>query len=675
MKKKITLLTLNDEIAPLLKKELTDIFDNLFEIDCYYPTNGPVHPIKNTDLILCHDPNLLVQMMPYIKCNAPTLMMKRTISNKSFKKLKKLPLGKKALIVSVNDNATLEILTTIFQLGINQLTLYPYSKNIASYPPVDYIVSSRDYDFIHDINAELVIIGKREFDISTILDIITIMEIDKVASKKIIERHSLKAPTFSHGIKATLEDKRVLSTKWNILLEKFSDAVIVCDENNEVTLINNKTSEVLGLPCDLLQGNKLENIVNQFPELKFFLSDTTLNSELIYFKGKQLVITIENIEYNSILYGKIIIINLYTNILKTQNKIHQKIIGKGHFSKYTFNDIIGKSPKLSEAVDICKKVADSCSTILFVGESGTGKELFAGATHNHSLRSKKPFVAVNCASIPENLLESELFGYDEGAFTGAKKDGKIGMFERANGGTLFLDEIGELPLKVQASLLRVLQEGQFMRVGGDFIIEINTRVITATNKDLLNMVEEGTFRKDLFYRINVFQIQIPTLKERVSDIPLLINTFMSNSNKYYPIEQDFQIFCNNYDWPGNIRELFNTLEYMTTISKENLSVKNMPKYLIKKSYLYRDKDISDITLLEYLLLKLLSQEDGERNTGRRSLHNYFCNIYYNISEVNIRKNLDSLAQKGYVKANKGRRGSEITIEGISVLGTKIVNKV
>jgi len=666
MKRKITLLALNDEIAPLLKEELIDIFDNMFDIDYCYPVDELIAPIRNTDLILCHDPNLLVEMMAHIKCNVPTLMMKRTISYSSFKKLKELPSGKKALVVSVNDYAALEILTTIYQLGINQLTLYPYYKNKADYPQVDYIISSRDYDYIPDINAELVIVGKREFDISTILDIIALMDVDKATSEKIIRRHSSKVPTFWKGIKATLEDKRVLSTQWKILLDEFSDAVIVCNENNEITLINNKVPEILDLSYDLLQGNRLEGIVNKFPELKVFLSNETLNSELIYCQGKEFVITIKKVDFDSTSYGKIILISLYNDMLRVQQKIHQKIIGKGYFSRYTFDDIIGQNPKLLEAVEICKKVANSYSTILITGESGSGKELFAGAIHNYSSRSKRPFVAINCATIPENLLESELFGYEEGAFTGAKKGGKVGMFERANGGTLFLDEIGEVALKVQARLLRVLQEKEFMRVGGDSIIEVNTRVIVATNRNLFKMVEEGTFRNDLLFRLNIFQLDIPSLRERRSDIPLLISYFLAKTNKCHRLSQDFEIFSNNYEWPGNIRELFNVLEYMITISEENLSIKNLPKYLKNKEYLYKDKEIDDINLTEYLLLGLIKREqEGGRGTGRRSLHKAFCSIHHSISEVNIRKAIENLAEKGYVTIHKGRLGCEITIDGIS----------
>ncbi|WDC84728.1 sigma 54-interacting transcriptional regulator [Caloramator sp. mosi_1] len=188
--------------------------------------------------------------------------------------------------------------------------------------------------------------------------------------------------------------------------------------------------------------------------------------------------------------------------------------------------IITNSPKMKECINIAKKIAKSDYTVLINGESGTGKEMIAQSIHNYSNRSIYPFVAVNCAALPENLLESELFGYEKGAFTGALKEGKIGLFEIANNGTIFLDEIGDMPLKLQTRLLRVLQEKQIMRVGSDNIINVNVRVIAATNKDLKKLVDEGLFREDLYYRINVLPISLPPLRERKEDIMPLLESFL-----------------------------------------------------------------------------------------------------------------------------------------------------
>ena len=250
-----------------------------------------------------------------------------------------------------------------------------------------------------------------------------------------------------------------------------------------------------------------------------------------------------------------------------------------------FNHIIGESKEINEVKELAKNVAKSKSTIMLRGESGTGKELFARAIHNESPRSNEPFIAINCASIPENLLESELFGYEEGAFTGASKSGKIGKFELANNGTLFLDEIGDLPLHLQPKLLRVLQEESFTKLGGKDLISVNFRLITATNQNLEEMVEKGQYRDDLYYRLSVIPIEIPPLKDRGEDINILskygLQKYMQKLNKSNIVFSDeVKDIFRSYSWPGNIRELENCIEYLVNTIKGNVIMKSdLPKNL------------------------------------------------------------------------------------------------
>lgn len=235
-------------------------------------------------------------------------------------------------------------------------------------------------------------------------------------------------------------------------------------------------------------------------------------------------------------------------------------------SKYDFDSIIGEDQKVKELKSLAAQIAHHANTtVMITGESGTGKELFAHAIHNSSSRSSFPFVRVNCAAIPENLLEAELFGYEKGAFTGANKEGKLGKFELANGGTVFLDEIGEMPLSMQSKLLIVLQEQVIERLGGIQPIKVDVRVIAATNRDLSQMVQEGIFREDLFYRLNVFNIIVPALRNHKKDIPLLVEHFIDKLNirlntRISGINQDGLDYLYEYHWPGNIRELENVME-------------------------------------------------------------------------------------------------------------------
>lgn len=271
-----------------------------------------------------------------------------------------------------------------------------------------------------------------------------------------------------------------------------------------------------------------------------------------------------------------------------------------------FDEIIGKTPIFQQVKMEAKKASQSTSTILIQGESGTGKELFARAIHFHSNRAKAPFIPINCAAIPEQLLESELFGYEEGAFTGARRGGKAGKFLLASGGTIFLDEIGDMPLHLQTKLLRVLQEQKIEKVGGKELIPIDVRVIAATNKDLENKVLEGEFRQDLFYRINVIPLQIPSLSERKEDIFTLVEYLLSKCNS--KLQKDIKevdaqvvdIFM-NYHWPGNVRELENTIEYAVNMCNESIiKVGNLPKRLLNRELPCQSISIKKITPIKEL---------------------------------------------------------------------------
>ncbi len=251
--------------------------------------------------------------------------------------------------------------------------------------------------------------------------------------------------------------------------------------------------------------------------------------------------------------------------------------------KYRFDEIIYSSPEMEEVVNIAGRSANSKASIIIYGESGTGKELIAKAIHYASPRKDFPLVSMNCAALNENLLESELFGHEKGAYTGADKQRK-GRFEQANNGTIFLDEIGEIPASTQVKLLRVLQEHEFERVGGNQTIQVDVRVIAATNKDLEKMVSNGTFRQDLFYRLNVISIKIPPLRERKSDIPLLVSHFISkfsdeNNKKIEGISREAMDILLKYDYPGNVRELENVIQRAVVMTRGNIiTTDDLPIY-------------------------------------------------------------------------------------------------
>lgn len=328
--------------------------------------------------------------------------------------------------------------------------------------------------------------------------------------------------------------------------------------------------------------------------------------------------------------------------LKTELEIFKD---RAH-NQYGFNKIIAESAAIKQAIEIAKKLAESDTTVLIQGESGTGKELFARAIHCASARQDRAFIDLNCSAIPVNLIESELFGYERGAFTDAKTS-KKGMFELADKGTLFLDEIGDMDLSTQAKLLRVIETKSFKRLGGTKDITVDVRIISATNKDLKKLVENGLFRDDLYYRINVVPIVIPPLRKRKEDIPLLVNHFIGVISKDLKkevtgIEKEAMNFLVRYDWPGNVRELKNVIERMLLLTNKNVITKEFIPIELIESPINKDTELEQFNSLELekvekeLIIKALSLADGNQTKAAQALSISRDALRYRMKKYNIK---------------------------------------
>lgn len=661
MQRKITLLAIDENISMFFKKECQKIFSNLFQIDYRSADIQEPLPITNTDLILYTDPTILNKLIHLIQCPAPTLMMKRTIRRESLEKIKKLPAGSIALVANINEYMANETAATIHQLGIKNIRLIPVHKDSSFPEKYDYIITPRRYIFLPDVDDRIIEIGNRVFDISMVLDVLSIMQVDNKVSEEIMFNYLSKVPTIWHGIGYAWENRRVLVNRWNILINEISAGVIVCDERGNVELANHKAAEILSTSSELLLKHDIDYITWKEPELGKILKLSEAKDELTKCSSGEVVVSVKSIHLGGEEYGKLIVLNQYHEMINTQQKAQKKLTSQGYISKYSFGDIVGKSGEFEKAKEICKKVSLSDSTVLLFGESGVGKEMFAGAIHNNSGRKNKPFIAINCATLPENLLESELFGYEEGAFTGARKGGRVGLFELAHSGTIFLDEIGDLPLSLQARLLRAIEEKEIRRVGGENMVSVDVRIIAATNKNLPEMVKSGEFRNDLFYRLNVFQVSIPPLRKRKIDIPLLINHLISDPE--LKISREFIDFCNTYDWPGNIRELRNVLEYAATIADNEINISSLPDYIKSSNGYCFTEDLN-----AYLMLKIIYDNTQQKqNTGRRTLKEDFSRKFIKISEARVREYIQNLKSKNLVNVNSGRQGVSITSKGVSFL--------
>jgi sigma-54 dependent transcriptional regulator, acetoin dehydrogenase operon transcriptional activator AcoR len=379
------------------------------------------------------------------------------------------------------------------------------------------------------------------------------------------------------------------NTEKNIMMQRFLEAttnnmkesILIIDTEGNIIKANDQLKKLLGLGQSCIEGKKINEV---------FTNKSIVSNKPVYLQNKELHVKVKpSGNTHHVMIDKI---PIYKDkkwigsmiMLKEIEKVRQFVNRlSGNQAKITFDDIIGQHPHFIQKLNEAKLAAATDSNVLILGESGTGKEMLAQAIHNASKRRNKPFIAINCAGIPRDLLGSELFGYVEGAFTGAKKGGSAGKFELADGGTLFLDEIGEMSLEMQVLLLRVIQEKEVMRIGGHKVIPVDVRIIAATNKNLREEVQKGSFREDLFFRLNVMPITLPPLRERKEDIPLLVRHFIDKLckklNKPFPeIRPDFLQALMQYDWPGNIRELQNIIERTLNRNTEPiLSAKDLPE--------------------------------------------------------------------------------------------------
>jgi len=419
------------------------------------------------------------------------------------------------------------------------------------------------------------------------------------------------------------------------ILNNITDAVMINDADTTIVYVNKAYEVILGISADKAVGKKLREIEPDATAIKVIERGMASHNIVDYLRTVKInaVGMSFPIYHNNEIMGAVSIFNDVSEIEKLTKELQrtqeitryfQHELDKRHLPQ-SFSEYICSNNKTKDMLFLASKVAKTESTALIRGESGVGKEVLARAIYKESKRSKMPFIKVNCASIPENLIESELFGYEEGAFTGAKRGGKLGKFELAQRGTIFLDEIGDMTYNMQAKMLRVLQEKEIERVGGTKPISLDVRVIAATNRNLENMIEEGTFRSDLYYRLNVVPLNIPPLRDRRDDIILLARNIIEKLNKHnndvISLSTEVIIALQKYDWPGNIRELQNVLEHANIIRTSNkIEVKDFPEYMIPDECNLEVKQFEtfNLKLNIEMMEKELIKESLLRNNNNKS---------------------------------------------------------
>ncbi|AJG98797.1 AAA family ATPase [Clostridium beijerinckii] len=441
------------------------------------------------------------------------------------------------------------------------------------------------------------------------------------------------------------------------VMDAFNEWFVVINEKGIITSISDDYKEFLG--CDNPIGKKVEDIIENTKMGKVLKTGIADIGGIQEIKGNKMIAMRVPIKKDGKVIsavGKVVFKDisdfhaLSKKLLDLEKEVefYKSKIAENKTAKYSVENIIGHSNKIRKVKDLIGKVANTNSNVLINGESGTGKEMIAHSIHNRSKRYLAPFIKINCASIPAELLESELFGYEEGAFTGAKKGGKKGKFELANGGSIFLDEIGDMNINMQAKILRVIQEREIESIGGSGVKSVDVRIITATNKNLEELVKKGEFREDLYYRLNVVKIVSPPLRERKEDIPALANALRIKIAKRLGvyvegISKDAIECLGNYDWPGNIRELENVIERAINLLDSNIMIKTehlSKRFTSAKYKRYSDKNEYLKTIVEEVekevILECLNRNNWNKNKTAQILGISRAGLYKKIEEFNLK---------------------------------------
>ncbi len=498
---------------------------------------------------------------------------------------------------------------------------------------------------------ELSSIGHPIFLNDEVIGSIWVVACNEYESNRIIKKE-IEYKNFLKAMSSFIEDKvqNIINNEKlqseaemiNEILNKVNDGVLVVDEKNKIKLINEQTCKILPIEKEMLSGKYFKDIIFSEKQMDLLKKELDqLDTWTICEKQYKIIYSIIPNRINNRIVNSIVIFRKVDDILNLAKDLKDNTVFKSL-------NIIGQSKAIEDVEILIERAADSDSNVLLLGETGTGKEVFARAIHLLGKRSKGPFVAVNCASIPEALLESELFGYEKGSFTGALSTGKKGKFELAHGGTIFLDEIGDMPLNLQPKILRVLQENTVERIGGTSSSHVDVRIISATNKNLSEKIENGKFREDLYYRINVIPIQLPPLRERENDPIICANYFLDiYCNKIRKrkliFSKDVVEYFQLYSWPGNIRELKNVVEYAVNMCQgEEIKLEDLPLYI-------RDKKVDQGIRVEKLkdsmaqfekrvieqTLKNLSNDSNTKEEAAKQLGIGIASLYRKISKYNL----------------------------------------
>ncbi len=664
----VSIISKGKNTCSALVRQLREILKDRVEVRGFY-LDGGIDGFVSDDLIVISSSAVKKHASNFLSPGSKVIVARRCLDYNKLGPLFDIPQNTGAILVNDMRTTAIETMGLLRESGIDHLELTPYYPAAPGPVTERLAITPGEPDLVPPCVDEVVDIGIRLIDLTSIVEILAALgRLDSEAN--VVSARQMK------DIIGLLKETRVLKNHLEAILNSVEEGILATDAGGRVTSCNRGVSAILGLESGTVLGKRPEEFLprTMLQDHRLLSEERRTLTDLATLNNKTIAVTRAPILKGKQSLGAVITLRDITLIKQLEARLHKRFVNEGHVAKYSLSDIIGVSPAIRQTTELARRIARSDAAVLIRGESGTGKELFAHAIHGLSERHKGPFVAVNFVALPETLLESEMFGYDEGAFTGARKGGKPGLFEEAHGGTIFLDEIGDAPLSLQAKILRVLEEKRIRRIGGTKNITVDVRIMAATNKDLGTLMRSGGFREDLFYRLNVLPLQIPPLRERKEDIPLLVHRFLLKRSRGdgLRVSREAMGLLVAYGWPGNVRDLQNVIEYLGSVCEPDglIRPEDIVTVLGRNRWnkpAWRDGLDACDGISRWILEQIRRASGGSRATGRRSLVAESRAQGLSIGESALRRRIGELRGMGLVEVSRGRIGLRLTDGGLRVL--------
>ena len=678
MRKDVAVIALDAYAGAFYARQVQELFGERVSVNSYSVRDGSVElmPRRYELYMVTTDAfNSMGDLHQYVPIDGEVMEIHVTFRWDVVRRLQALPAGRRALFVNLSDKMCREAVSRLNQLGVNQLEFDLYFPG-APEPDMsryDYAITPEEVRYVPAGAREIINIGQRGCDSSTMIEAALRLGFEELLEDPAFAAYQREMATNTYSFDRVFARGLRLESQFEMLMDILDEGIVGVNEKGEVFACNRKLEEITGISSQGALHRPAEEVYPFLPLARCLSQRAAQPAQVVSVGGVNINVAVAPVLRGEACIGAFATVQRFSDAENRQNELRSQLLHKGYRAKYTFDDVVGQSPVIRKCVDILRKMSLTPLPVLLIGETGTGKELFAHAVHNASQRAKGPFVAINCAAMPENLLESELFGYEEGAFTGARKGGKPGLFEFAHKGTLFLDEVEGMSPALQVKLLRVLQEQEIMRVGGNKIISVDVRVIAATNENLERRVEEGSFRRDLYYRLNTLPVLIPPLREREGDLPLLLDCFRRELGASFTLSPEAERLLLSHQWRGNIRELRNVVEYFSYTGSPVVGPEDLPPtfhYLpaapaarplrAEAGELPADCPPED---QRFVLEQLSLADRAGRSLGRETILAAAKAAGLPCSQQEVRRILAALDRAGLVRVSRGRGGTRLTPQG------------